>query len=102
MLTTTTIEVRQRIEREMEPVMLAHVQATATLARELAEIHGVDPERAELVALIHDIADHYSERELLALAEQYEIEVSLTEARVPKLLHGPVGAQTLPPDRRRR
>lgn len=95
MSTTTTIEVRQRIEREMEPVMLAHVQATATLARELAEIHGVDPERAELVALIHDIADHYSERELLALAEQYEIEVSLTEARVPKLLHGPVGAEIL-------
>lgn len=93
--TTTTTEVRDRIERELEPVMLAHVRATAALARELAEIQGVDPDRAELAALVHDIADHYADRELLALAEQYEIEVSLTEARVPKLLHGPVGAELL-------
>jgi predicted HD superfamily hydrolase involved in NAD metabolism len=93
--TTTTSEVRDRIEKEMEPDLLAHVRDTAVLARQLAEIHGVDPEQAELAALIHDIADHYSDGELLILAEQFGIDVSLTEARVPKLLHGPVGAEIL-------
>jgi predicted HD superfamily hydrolase involved in NAD metabolism len=93
--TMTTTDVRARIAQLLEPTLLAHVEATATLARELAELHGVDPERAELAALLHDLADHYSEPELLALAEQYGIEVSLTEARVPKLLHAPVGAELL-------
>jgi predicted HD superfamily hydrolase involved in NAD metabolism len=55
----------------------------------------VEPERAELAALIHDIADRYSDVELLILAERYGVPISLTEARVPKLLHGPVGAEIL-------
>jgi predicted HD superfamily hydrolase involved in NAD metabolism len=96
MLNVTSIDIqaiRDRIEHELEPDLLTHVRETAALARHLAEIHGIAPERAELAALVHDIADRYSEHELLALAEKYEIEVSLTEARVPKLLHGPVGAE---------
>src|SRR4030095_16934081 len=56
---------------------------------------GVDPERARVAALVHDIADRYSDRELLILAERYGVDVSLTEARVPKLLHGKIGAEVL-------
>jgi predicted HD superfamily hydrolase involved in NAD metabolism len=71
------------------------VQRTAHLARKLAAIHGVDRDQAELAALLHDVADHYSDVELLILAEQLKIPVSLTEARVPRLLHGKVGAEIL-------
>lgn len=78
--------------------MLAHVLRTAALARELAEAHGLDPDRAELAALMHDVGDRYSDRELLRLAERYGIPVNLTEARVPKLLHGKVGAAILSSD----
>jgi len=95
MLTLTPTDVRSRIEHELKPDVLAHVRNTAELARQLAEIHGVDPDQAELAALVHDIADRYSERELLNLADKYGIQVDLTEARVPKLLHGPVGAEIL-------
>jgi predicted HD superfamily hydrolase involved in NAD metabolism len=77
------------------PATLAHQQRTAAVARELAAIHGVDPDHAELAALLHDIADHYSDAELLALARRYGIPVSATAARVPKLLHGAVGAEIL-------
>jgi predicted HD superfamily hydrolase involved in NAD metabolism len=48
-----------------------------------------------VAALLHDIADGLSDRELLARAEGYGIRVSLTEARVPRLLHAPVGAEIL-------
>jgi predicted HD superfamily hydrolase involved in NAD metabolism len=88
-------DLRARIEAEMRPEMLAHVRETAEVARELAALHGIDPDRAELAALLHDIADRYSDRELLTLAEQYGIPLNLTEARVPKLVHGKVGAEIL-------
>jgi predicted HD superfamily hydrolase involved in NAD metabolism len=89
------VDVVARIEHEMDPDTLAHARRTAALARELALVHGVDPSRAEFAALVHDIADRYSDIELLTLAERYGIPVGLTEARVPKLLHAPVGSEIL-------
>jgi predicted HD superfamily hydrolase involved in NAD metabolism len=88
-------EVRERIREEIEPDTFAHAERTAVLARQLAEAHGVDPDRAELAALVHDIADRYSERELITLAQRYGLPINLTEARVPKLLHARVGAEIL-------
>jgi predicted HD superfamily hydrolase involved in NAD metabolism len=88
-------EVMTQIEQEMDPATLSHARRTADVARDLAVVYGVDSNRAELAALVHDIADRYSDVELLILAERYGIPVSLTEARVPKLLHGPVGAEIL-------
>src|SRR5262245_15750377 len=95
MITTGPTDSTAHIQQELQPEILEHVRRTADLARELAVRHGVDPERAEFAALVHDIADHYSDVELLGLAERYGIPVSLTEARIPKLLHGPVGAEIL-------
>lgn len=93
---TLSIEdIRARIERELSPETFAHVQRTAATARGLAEIHGVDPDRAEVAALLHDIAHDRSEKELLQLVERYGLQLNLTEARVPKLTHGKVGAAIL-------
>jgi predicted HD superfamily hydrolase involved in NAD metabolism len=78
-----------------DAVTLAHEQRTATLARELAVLHGVDPDRAELAALVHDIAAHHAPPQLAALAMQFRIPVSDAEALQPALLHGPVGAEIL-------
>jgi predicted HD superfamily hydrolase involved in NAD metabolism len=83
------------LEEELTPDALGHSVRAAQLARVLAVAHGVDPDRAELAALVHDIADSYSDRDLLASAESYGIAITLTEARIPKLLHGPVGAEVL-------
>jgi predicted HD superfamily hydrolase involved in NAD metabolism len=106
MITTTTTvratpalptldEVRAYLEREVGATERAHVFSVAAIARELAEIHGVDPERAELAALMHDLADGYSDRQLLDLADRFGIPISLTQARIPRLLHGAVGAELL-------
>jgi predicted HD superfamily hydrolase involved in NAD metabolism len=72
-----------------------HALRVAALAREIAESHGVDPERAETAALLHDIADQCSNEELLQQAAAYGIEISLTEAQLPALLHGKVAAEIL-------
>src|ERR1051325_5783857 len=87
--------IRTRIRREMFADGYGHVLRVAALARELAEVHGVDPDRAEAAALLHDIADKLPDRDLLSRAERYGIEPNLTEARVPKLMHGKVGAELL-------
>jgi predicted HD superfamily hydrolase involved in NAD metabolism len=94
-ITTTTNELKAQILERLETETRAHAERTAVVARELAAAHGVDPDRAELAALVHDIADGYSNVELLVLAERYDIPVTLTEARIPKLLHAPVGAEIL-------
>lgn len=88
-------EIRPRVRSIVAPEIWGHVLRTATLARELAEAHGVDPDRAEAAALLHDIADHLSEREISRLVARYDIELSLIEARVPALAHGKVGAAIL-------
>jgi len=96
LLSTSAIElVKARLEDTVGPQTLAHVLETANIAWELAAIHDVDPGRATLAALVHDIADPMPTHELLARAERYGIPVSLTEARVPRLLHAPVGAELL-------
>jgi predicted HD superfamily hydrolase involved in NAD metabolism len=93
--TITTEAMRERMRQEMEPDTFAHAQRTAELARRLALAHGEDPDRAELAGLVHDIADRYSDRELLTFAQRFDLPLSLTEARIPKLLHGRVGAEIL-------
>lgn len=91
----TPDEIRERLRGRLEPDTLEHLERTAKVARELALAHGVDPDRAEVAALLHDIADPLSDRELVLRAQRYNLSVSLTEARVPRLLHAPVGAEIL-------
>lgn len=90
-----TVDIEGRLAQSLTPDTLAHVYRSAEFARGLAERHGVDPDRAELAALLHEIADRYRDDELLALAERYEIVIDPIEARVPRLLHGRVGAEIL-------
>jgi predicted HD superfamily hydrolase involved in NAD metabolism len=90
-----TIDIETRLAKLHRPETLAHIHRVAEFARTLASQHGVDPDRAELAALLHEVAAPYSDEQLLAMAEYYEIPVSRTEALVPELLHGKVGAEIL-------
>jgi predicted HD superfamily hydrolase involved in NAD metabolism len=83
------------VQQDRNPVTLAHEQRTATFARELAGRHGVDPDRAELAALVHDIAAHHAPAQLASFAQQFALPVSYAEALRPSVLHGPVGAELL-------
>jgi predicted HD superfamily hydrolase involved in NAD metabolism len=65
------------------------------IAAEMALHHGVDPERACLGALAHDVARGLADRELLEQAARFGLPVGVVEKRVPILLHGPVGAEIL-------
>ena len=72
-----------------------HIHRVEKIARELAAVHGVNPERAGLAMLCHDVARAMDDDELLRRAAQLDLPVSPLERQVPVLLHGPVGAEIL-------
>lgn len=72
-----------------------HLALAREKALELAVIHGLDPSKAGLAALSHDIARSMKETELLQRARSYDLTLHPVEESVTVLLHGPVGAELL-------
>ena len=92
----TGIEARIRRRVDTLPAGLqAHIGRAQDVARELAPYHGIDPERAALGILAHDVARAMPGPELLEQAARFQLPVGAVEAQVPLLLHGPVGAEIL-------
>lgn len=70
-----------------------HTLRVAETAEDLARAHGLDPGRARLAALLHDVARELSPEEFLELADDWNLPVGEPEKENPKLLHGPVAAE---------
>jgi predicted HD superfamily hydrolase involved in NAD metabolism len=75
-----------------------HIERVRGIAREMAALHGIDVDRAELTAAAHDVARHIAGPRLIEEAERLGIEIDPVERAVPILLHGPVGAAWLAAD----
>ncbi len=88
------IQLQQRVVGLPGPLQ-AHIARAQGIARELAPHHGVDPERATLGILAHDVARALPGAELIERAAQYDLPIGAVERQVPILLHGPVGAEIL-------
>ncbi len=71
----------------------AHTLRVARTVESLAELHGLDPKKARLAALLHDSARETGKEELLRTAEERGIAMSDFEREQPILLHGPVAAE---------
>jgi len=70
-----------------------HTVRVAETAENLAKIHGLNPDRARLSALLHDAARELSAEGFLELASDLGVPVGEPERESPKLLHGPVAAE---------
>jgi predicted HD superfamily hydrolase involved in NAD metabolism len=70
-----------------------HTLRVADTAESLAQVHGLDPARARLAALLHDAARETEPEEFLRLAEEWGVPVGELERQSPKLLHAPVAAE---------
>jgi len=71
----------------------AHVLAVTRMADTLAQAHGVDPARARLAALLHDLARLYSAQRLLRECESRGMPIDAFEGRNPIVLHARLGAE---------
>ena len=91
---STESRIRQRV-KTLPAGLQAHIGRAQDVARELAPHHNVDPDRAALGILAHDVARAMPGPELIARATGFRLPISPVEESVPLLLHGPVGAEIL-------
>lgn len=70
-----------------------HCVRVARSADILAQIHGVDPRKARLAALLHDLARLYSTDRLIEECRRRGVPIDAFERRNPIVLHAPLGAE---------
>ncbi len=80
------------IKQELSEKRYKHSIGVMQKAEELAEIYGVDVNKAKLVGLAHDIGKELPEEEKLRYAKENKIEVDEIEKINVGLLHGKIGA----------
>jgi predicted HD superfamily hydrolase involved in NAD metabolism len=70
----------------------AHSVRVARCAEILAQRHGIDPRKARLAGMLHDLARLYSPARLISECEARGITISPQERAHPTLLHARLGA----------
>ncbi|MEE9284827.1 MAG: bis(5'-nucleosyl)-tetraphosphatase (symmetrical) YqeK [Dehalococcoidia bacterium] len=92
---------RSRIFRAIERLprgVQTHIEAVRRRSIELALRFGLDQARAELAAQTHDVCRTVKGPDLLAMAREFALPVTVIERAFPVFLHGPVGAEVLKRD----
>jgi nicotinate-nucleotide adenylyltransferase len=79
------------IEDRLSPYRYHHSMCVAKKARELAEKHGVDPDKAYLAGILHDVTKETDDAEQRRLIELYEPMTDL-EMNNKKVYHQMSGA----------
>lgn len=69
-----------------------HVLGCSQMARELAVIHGADPDDAERAGILHDVTKALDGRDQLRLCDKYGIIIDEFDRSHTKLLHAVTGA----------
>ena len=87
MKSTAFTELEKALRARVSEERFAHSLRVAELARKIALKNGLDPEKAYLAGLLHDIAKELPEEELVRLAPPE----NEAERAHPKVLHGRAG-----------
>lgn len=72
-----------------------HIQRVRSIAVDLAVVHGVDPELADLAAAAHDLARDFDDSHLIVEMRDADLTIHPDEEVLPILLHGPVASHWL-------
>ena len=88
----TVEEMKTELSARLKKERYVHSLGVADTAAFLAARFGADENRAYLAGLLHDCAREYGNDELPAEAKKRGIEYGTIEAKMPLLLHAPVGA----------
>lgn len=80
------------LQQEVSAERLAHIFGVEEMSRELALIHGADPELAAQAGLLHDLAKFFPKERLLKLAREGELPLDPILEAMPHLIHADVSA----------
>lgn len=81
----------EAIRHTMTPARYRHTLGVERMAVRLAQLHGVDVEKARLAALLHDCAKHMQVSEMAALVAREGIALAAGEGESRALLHAAAG-----------
>lgn len=85
------LSLAEKLKKVLSPLRYQHSLSVMKLAQELAVLYGVNPEKAGLAGLLHDVAREVEPNRLVAIAEETGLALSENELSAPVLLHGKVG-----------
>lgn len=85
-------ELRTKIKKTQDKKRFEHTLGVTYTAACLAMCYDVDTERAEIAGLLHDCAKCLSNDKKVELCKKQSIEINMTEAKNPFLLHAKAGA----------
>jgi predicted HD superfamily hydrolase involved in NAD metabolism len=87
------MKLEQYVRRHTSDEIYKHCVATAEMAANLAEHHGLDSRKAWEAGLLHDVARSLDDAELIRQAARLGIEPSDVEKDNPVLLHAKIAAR---------
>lgn len=82
------------LKKNLSREKLSHSLAVAKVAQKIARITlGINPEKAYLAGIIHDLAREIPEAKLIELAKNHRLKIDSFTQKKPILLHAPIGAK---------
>jgi len=85
-------KLRAQIKKTQDKKRYEHTLGVTYTAACLAMCYDIDTERAETAGLLHDCAKCLSNGKKISLCKKQSIEINMTEAKNPFLLHAKAGA----------
>jgi len=85
-------KIKQNLKTRLSEKRYIHSIGTMKMAKLLAEKYNIDPKKAELVGLVHDVGKEIPNDEKLQYAKKYNIPVDDVEKVSVGLLHAKIGA----------
>lgn len=89
---STLNEIYKYIEENLSQSRYKHTLGVVEVAKKLAKINDVNEEKAELAALVHDVAKNMSIEKQKSILKNNNINLTEIEEKTPQILHGFVGA----------
>ncbi|AMD95346.1 bis(5'-nucleosyl)-tetraphosphatase (symmetrical) YqeK [Leptotrichia sp. oral taxon 847] len=86
-------KIRKNVKKYLDEKRYAHVERVVKCAKELAEIYKVDTKRAEVAALLHDVAKFFELPQMLDLVKGKYPEIENKIFKTNAVLHGFAGAE---------
>lgn len=85
-------KLRAQVKKTQDKKRYEHTLGVTYTAACLAMCYDIDTERAETAGLLHDCAKCLSNEKKISLCKKQSIEINMTEAKNPFLLHAKAGA----------
>lgn len=86
-------KIKQWLEQNLSAESYQHTLRTAETAVRLATAHSFNAEKAELAALVHDVAKEFTDAQLRAEAKKRGLQLNKVEIEKPYLIHAKIGAE---------